>query len=370
VPYSQLISPHRRRRDAARRVWRRVRVAWRDTSALFREFRVPVLVFMTATLGGGWIYGQLMVYAGYEPLPYHDLPYIMLALMVLETTLDIPPEWYLILFWYLMPIVAIYILGRGTLDFVRLFFDRSGRRQKWEEALASTYRNHIIVLGVGHVGLRITRILVQMGFEVVAVDHKVDAELDAQLGQLGVPCIVADGRQLATLEKAGLRHAYAFIACTSNDHVNLETVMRARDMSPDVRIVARMWDNQFAQQLKRFMGVDAVISASDLAAPAFAGLAVGIEITQTLQINGEEYSMIRLTVEADSFLTNQTIGDLQTHNDMDIVLHGRDDQIQVHPDTGIRVHAGDTLVIFARHDKIIDIVARNQRRYRSRRLKL
>jgi voltage-gated potassium channel len=368
VPYSQLILPRYRQRRI-NRIIRRVRVTWRDTTALIREFRVPLIVFLVATLLGGWLYGFLMVeVAGHDPLPYHDLPYIMLALMVLETTLDIPEEWYLIIFWYLMPVVAIYILGRGTLDFVRLFFDRSGRRQAWEEALASTYRNHIIVLGVGHVGLRITRILVQMGFEVVAIDLKVMPELDAELDELGVPCIVADARQSTTLEKAGLRHAYAFIACTSNDHVNLEAVMHVRDMNPNVRIVARMWDNRFATQLKRFMGVDAVISASDLAAPAFAGLAVGIEITQTLKIADEEYSMIRVTVEPNSFLAGETIGTLQTEHDMDIVLHGRDDDIQVHPNGDIQVTAGDTLVIFARHDRVIDIVTRNRRRSGSKRL--
>lgn len=361
MPYSQLILPHRRRRRLDR-VVRRLRAMWRDTSALFREFRRPLIIFLVALLGGGWVYGELLVYAGYDPMPYHDLPYIMLALMVLETTTDVPPEWYLILFWYIMPVIAIYILGRGALDFVRLFFDRSGRRNAWEEALASTYRNHIIVLGVGHVGLRITRILVQMGFEVVAVDYKISPELDVELSELGVPCIVSDARQPATLEKAGLQRAYAFIACTSNDHVNLETVMRARDMSPNVRIVARMWDNQFAQQLKRFMGVEAVISASDLAAPAFAGLAIGIEITQTLTINGEEYSMIRVIVEPNSFLTGETISDLQNEHDMDIVLHGRGDEIQVHPDGKIRVQAEDTLVVFARHDRVIDIVTRNRQR--------
>ncbi len=359
TPYLKLILPHRRRGN---RLTRTIRAIWRDSSALFNEFRQPLLIFLIALLGGGWLYGELMVFAGYDRLPYHDLPYVMLALMVLETTLDLPPEWYLIIFWYAMPVIAVYVIGRGAMDFVRLFFDRTGRRDAWEEALASTYRNHVIVLGVGHVGIRVVRMLTQMGFEVVVIDRDLNVNIDRELSELGAPCVVADGRELATLQKAGIQHARTFIACTSNDHVNLETVMRVRDMNPDIRIVARMWDNQFAKQLKRFMGVEAVISSSDLAAPAFAGFAVGIEITQSLQINGVDYSMIRLTVEPGSFLDGENIGNLQTKNDMDIVLHGRNDHVEVHPKGKTTVEAGDTLVIFARHDKIIEIVSRNQRR--------
>jgi Trk K+ transport system NAD-binding subunit len=338
-----------------------MRAIWRDSLALWREFRVPFLTFLIATLGGGWLYGELWVRAGHDPIPYIDLPYIMLQLMILESPGSAPPEPYLIAFWYALPVIFVYIVGRGAVDFVRLFFNRSERRDAWEEAVASTYRNHVIVLGVGHVGLRIARTLVQMGFDVVGIDAKLKPDIDAELTRLGVPMIVADGRLPATLERGGLREASALIVCTSNDQINLEVTMRARDMNPHVRIVVRMWDNQFAQQLERFMGVQAVLSASDLAAPVFAGAAVGVEITQTLHINGVDYSMIRLHVEPGSFLHGETVGQLQHDNDMDIVLHGRGDSLEVQPHNDTRVQGGDMLVIFARHDRIIDLVTRNRR---------
>jgi Trk K+ transport system NAD-binding subunit len=285
---------------------------------------------------------------------------MMVQLMVLESPTQMPPEPYLVIFWYVMPLVFVYVVGRGAVDFVRLFFNRSERRDAWEEAVASTYRNHVIVLGVGHVGLRVTRTLAQMGFDVVGVDQKTKPEVEEELSQLGVPLIVADARVPATLETAGLRVAQALIVCTANDQTNLEITMRARDMNPTIRIVVRMWDNQFAQQLERFMGVQAVLSASDLAAPAFAGAAVGIEIAQTMHIKGMDYSMIRLQVEPGSFLEGGTIGQLQATNDMDIVLHGRQESLEVQPPSDTHVQGGDMLVIFARHDRIIDIVTRNR----------
>jgi Trk K+ transport system NAD-binding subunit len=347
-----------RRRDR----WpRALRAIWRDSLALWREFRVPFMTFLVATLVGGWLYGELLVVAGHDRVPYIDLPLLMVQLMILESPTAIPPEPYLVAFWYILPPIFVYIVGRGAVDFVRLFFNRNERRDAWEEAVASTYRNHVIVLGVGHVGMRVTRTLVQMGFDVVGVDRSLQPEVDAELSRLSVPVVIADGRLPTTLEKVGLREAQSLVVCTSNDQMNLEVTMRARDMNPNIRIVVRMWDNQFAQQMERFLGVQAVLSASDLAAPVFAGAAVGIEIAQTLHIRGVDYSMIRLQVEPGSFLAGATIGQLQRENDMDVVLHGQGDDLEVQPRHDTLVQGSDMLVIFARHDRIIEIANRNRR---------
>jgi voltage-gated potassium channel len=362
MPRSHLMLTQPPRR--VNRWWRTVRAIQRDSLALWREFRRPIIVFLLATLVGGYIYGELLVGAGYPRLPYIELPFIMILLMVLQSPGDIPSQPQLLIFWYVMPMISIYIIGRGVADFVRLFFNRSERRNAWEEAVASTYRNHVIVMGAGHLGLRVIRALVQMGFDVVAIDNSIKPESQAELSRLRVPLIVGDGRLPETMEQAGLRKAEAFVVCTSNDHLNLEVTMRARDLDPNVRIVVRTWDNQFAEQIRHFMNVEAVLSASDLAAPAFAGLALGIEITQTLQVKGVDYSMIRLHVEPGSFLDGGTIEALQQDNEIDIVLHEHNGDVRVHPAHDNVVAAGDTLVIFAQHHKITDIVARNRRRRR------
>lgn len=360
MPYSQIVIPKgRNRRDRTERM---ARAIWHDSSALLHEFRLPLLTFLVTTLGGGWLYGE--IYHFYHPdlprIAYLDLPWMMVALMVLEPVHDIPKEWGLIVFWYAMPVLAVYVIGQGAVDFVRLFFNRSNRRDAWEEAVAATYRNHIIIVGMGHVGERVMNTLVAMGFEVTAIDHAISEELDARLNSLNVPSIIGDARSIDVLEKAGIRKAASLVVATSKDHVNLEVIMRVRDINPDIRIVCRMYDPQFAKQLNRFMGVQATLSSSDLSAPAFAGAAVGIEITQTLIINSVEYSMIRLDVEAGSAFDGKTIDALQDEYEMDIVLHGHDGEMVVHPEGDICVDGGHTLVVFAAHRRIMEIVSQNR----------
>lgn len=359
MPRPRLVTPVRRRRGLAAFV-RQVRVVWRDSSALWREFRRPIVAFLLVTMLGGYLYGEIYAALRGVQIPLIDRPYIMLQLMILETPEDAPAEWQLILFWYLLPPIAVFIVGNGVVDFVRLFFNRDERRDAWREAVASTYRNHIIVFGAGHVGLRVVRILWDMGSDIVVIDNAPDDGVEETLRELDVPLLVLDGRLASTLETAGLRHAEAFVACTGNDQVNLEAIMRARDMNPDVRIVARVWDDQFANQITRFMNVQSVLSSSELSAPAFAGLAVGVDMAQTVHVNGDDYSTIRLTVAAGSFMDGGEIGALQKENEMDIVLHCRAGHLQVQPPRDTIVQSGDTLVIFARHEQVLKIVARNR----------
>jgi voltage-gated potassium channel len=355
------------RLPSPRRRWLRLpRAFWRDTLALWREFRRPVLAFVIATIGGGLLYGEMWALTRGERIAFTELPYMMIQLMTLQGVpeVTIPPEPQLVIFWYVMPLVGLYVIGRGVVDFARVFFNRGERRKAWEVALASTYRDHIIVVGIGNVGLRVIRTLRDLGFEVVAVDAKPAAERWDELRRLDVPLVQGDGSAPETLRNAGIKVASSLLVCTSNDYINLTVCMRARDLNPSLRIVVRMWDDRFADQLRRYVGVEAVLSASQLAAPAFAGAAFGMEIAQTLQVRDEAYSIFRLQVEPGGFMEGKTIERLQDDEDMDIVLLERDSHVEVHPAGNLVVRGGDTLVIFARHAQIITIALRNRKAQR------
>lgn len=350
-----------------RRPLRKLRAAWRDTRALIREFNQPILAFIVVTILGGYIYGELYYHARGVFIDYIDRPYIMIQLMIIEPPEMPPSEWYLVAWWYALPPILIFIVGNGVADFVRLFFNRDERRDAWREAVASTYRHHMIVVGAGHVGLSVIRVLVQMGVDVIAIDMQPDPGVEDLLASLDVPLIKADGRLSSTLNTARLDHADALLVCSGNDYANMDVIMHARELNPNVRIVSRVWESRFAAQLKQFMNVQTVLSSASISAPAFAGSGLGIEITQTLRIGHMDYSMLRLTVAEKSFMDGRNVRDLQNENEMDIVLHGCGEDVEVKPDGDIVVRAGDTLVIFAQHDRILEVVSRNRKASNRRR---
>ncbi len=377
MPDYHLLIPESQRRTL-RRGYRTIRAVGRSLRVIWREFRLPIVVFLVVVFVGGWLYGRIYNHLSDDPDDvkyYIDMPYQMVSLMIFASPDELPTEWQLVIFWYAMPLIFAYVAGRGVLDFMNLFFISSERHKSWEEALASTYNNHVIVLGIGHLGTRVVRQLVAMGFDVVAIDITERTDKTAELTQLHVPLVLGDGRLETTMEHAGIRKARALVVCTSNDQMNLEVTMRANLMNPDLAVVVRMWDQTFSEVIRNRLGARAVLSATNLAAPSFAAAALGFEITQSMRINGREYSMIRLEVAPQSALAGRSIGDLQTNEDIDIVLHGRkgtpaddgdciddnndDECIDVHPTADAIVRAGDTLVLFALHSKVSAIVARN-----------
>ena len=346
-------------RSLRRRLPRSLRAAWHHGVALLREFRVPIVGFLLLTLLGGFLYGELYDTIRGTETPLSDRPYIILQLMILEAPEAVPPELSLAIFWYVVPLGALLLVGFGAADFVNLVFNRDESRNPWAEALALTYRNHVIVLGAGHVGQRVIRDLVTMGVDVVAIDNSPSAIAKKRLGEIGVPIIQGDGRLPETLEKARLSHAEAFVACTGKDQANMEATMKVRHSNPQIRIVSRMWDDSFADQLEQFLDVHSVLSSADLAAPAFAGAALGVEITQTFEIHGVQYSTMRLTVSRQSLLVGRTVGALQTEHELDIVLVDRAGDSSVQPAHELEVQVGDDVVFFARHDRVLKVLSLN-----------
>jgi len=352
---SRLARPRKRSRVA-----RRFRATLLHARALLREFRLPLVAFLLITLGGGFLYGELYRNIRGEFIPLVDRPYIILQLMLLEAPEAVPPELPLVAFWYALPVVFIVLVGLGAADFLDLFFNRDENRDRWGEALAMTFKKHVIVLGAGHIGLRVVRDLHDMGLEVAVIDLGPDDLAQDSLQRMSVPVILGDARSTATLELAGLEHAGVFVVCTHDDRLNLEVAMKVRELRSDIRVVARVWDQGLGRRMEQFEMVDAVLSAADLAAPAFAGAALGIEITQTLRIRGDEYSTVRFEVRQGGPLQGMTVAELEAKEKLEVVLVGNDAGTRVDPPGDQRLDAGDEVVIFARHDRVLDVVNRNR----------
>ncbi|MEL6403307.1 MAG: NAD-binding protein [Chloroflexota bacterium] len=370
--------PHDSSSDLPR--WQRVPATFtRAFLALLNQFHLPVITFVAVTIIGGIIYGELHAIAfqndpdapvSTDTIPLIDRPYTMLQLMILETPPmydETPSEWYLISFWYGLPLVFVFIVGNGVADFVRIFFGDT-----WRIVRLSNWRGHVIVLGAGHVGLRVVRWLREWGESVVVIDNDITETKREALQEAGVEIIIGDGRSAQSLKDANIENAAAFITATGDDTVNLYATMRARALNPRVHIVVRVWDDSFNEQISSLI-VDrnqpqassqeiqaALLSSSDIAAPVFSGLALGIELTQKFSISGMSYAAVRFVVQEGSIVANRTIEQIQFEHNADVVLYqSRQKHFQVRPPRDILVTAGDTLVLFAPEEVCINIAKNN-----------
>jgi Trk K+ transport system NAD-binding subunit len=132
---------------------------------------------------------------------------------------------------------------------------------------------HVVVVGMGNVGLRVVRELTAVGVPVVAVDADPDRPFLADVRSRAT-VVIGDARLNDTLLRAGIAKARAVIAATDDDAVNLGIGLAARQSNPSIRTVVRLFDADFARKVESTLGIDVALGASSIAAPTFVASAL------------------------------------------------------------------------------------------------
>jgi voltage-gated potassium channel len=346
-------------RNRPKRYWRNVRASWRDTILLLREFSWSLFFFVAVMVGAGMAYFWLSVRAGQPEDSLVESIYLVLGLTFLQPAGEFPDYWYLQVFYFIMPVIGIGILARGAADFGRLFFNRQSRSKEWEMAVASTFNNHVVLIGLGHLGFRVARELHDIDWEVVVIELDPTADLIAAAQEMEIPIIADDGKRVEALVGAGVARADAIVICTQNDNLNLQIAFKARKLNPEIHVVIRIFDDEFARDLEEQFGFKA-LSATRMAAPKFAVSAVGVDITRPITVEGHPLSLARLDVLADSQLIGMSVGEIEDTFEVSIVLLQRATGSDYHP-SGDRVIAiDDVLALFGGPGPINNLVAQNR----------
>jgi voltage-gated potassium channel len=342
------------------RFWQKLRAAWRDTRILLGEFRIPLLIFIFLMISCGSSYYFLSLST---PDQLHSLAegiYVVLSLTFFQPANAFPQAWYLQVFFFLMPIIGIGTLSVGLAEFSTLFFNRRARGKEWQMAVASTYSNHIVLIGLGHLGFRVVSRLCQMGDELIVVELNPKSDLLSGIEQLGVPIIEDDARRDVVLRAAGIDRARTVILCTQNDSLNLEIALKARALNPKIDVVVRIFDDEFAASLQKQFGFRA-LSATGMAAPVFAASALKVDMTPPLTIDGHPHVLARMEITSLSSLTGKTVVEIEEEYHASLVLLNRSGNSIFHPNGSLILDIGDSLAVFGTPEDIQKIIHVNRR---------
>ncbi len=334
------------------RIPRNLEAAVRDSLILLREFQWPLLSFLLLITGGGYLYSWLALQAGEPPDNFPEAAYHILGLVFLSPIEAFPKAWFLRLFNFIVPILGLSILAQGIADFGILFFNRRARGKEWEMAVASTFRDHVVVIGLGHLGYRVSHHLHAMDQDVVAIELDPNTDLVASVRELGIPVLEDDGSREASLVAAGIEKASSIILCTQNDGMNLQIALKARSLNPDIHVVVRIFDDDFANALQNQFDFQA-LSTTASASPIFAASAVGVNMTRSILIDDQAMNLALIEIEEDSLLINQTIQEVEDAFEICIVLHYQDQRgATFHPPSDQSLTGKDKIAILGDARKI------------------
>jgi Trk K+ transport system NAD-binding subunit len=333
---------------------RPIRAVWRDTLLLVRQFILPLTVFVATVLIGGVIYHNIARQTG-EPVGSSDLGeafYHVMGLTFFQPLGDeLPDNFRLEIFYFIMPVIGLVVLALGLADFSILFFNRSQRSKEWEMAVASTFHNHIILVGLGHLGFRVVQELYELDRDVVIIEKDPADELITQTQAMGYPVIVGDARREEELQGANITKADSLIICTQNDSVNLQIAFNARRRNPNIKVVIRIFDDEFGRTISEQFGFRAM-SATGMSAPVFATAAAGVDITRPITIEGESLSLAKLEVPDRSRLVGMNMADVEQEYDVSVVFLRRNGQSDFHPASVRTLAVADTIAVFGGQGQI------------------
>jgi len=175
-------------------------------------------------------------------------------------------------------------------------------------------RGHVVIVGLGTVGMHVLEGLLARGREVVVVER---AESNSYLNQARaheVPLVLGDATLSQTLDSVNLSTAAAVAILTSDDLTNIETALAVRDRLGErwahVPVVLRVFDRQLGHRLEQSFGFRHVWSTSAIAAPWFVGAVLGLEVLFTFYVGNHPFLLARLRVSADGGLEGQAMREL------------------------------------------------------------
>lgn len=213
---------------------------------------------------------------------------------------------------------------------------------------ASTYRNHVVLCGLGRVGYRIVHDLLAARLQVVAIEKHADSVFIEEIQGLDVPVLIGDSRLKKNLQLANLEQARAIILATNDDLANLDAALTARDMKPDIKVVLRLFDDTLATKVAAQFNMP-VISTSQVSAPAFVAAVTGRSVHQCFQMDGQTIHLADLRIFR---LNARTVASLQKEFGISVVLHKRERAGADVADPDSPIQPGDTLVVAATVDRM------------------
>ena len=215
--------------------------------------------------------------------------------------------------------------------------------------------DHVIVCGYGATALAVTKDLAAEGVALVVVDKVAEQVSGAETD--GHATLCGDVLDPEVLKEAGVERARGILILLSSESDNLFATMTARELNPDIFIIARYTSAHAKDKLFR-AGADRAVNpfqdgtkriGSEFVRPAVMDL---MRIFSQAATDSESEVRVReVTIEEGSTLVGRSLRDAEIRGRFDVIviaMRKAGDSTRFNPDPGRLFEAGDVLVCMGR----------------------
>jgi len=153
-------------------------------------------------------------------------------------------------------------------------------------------KNHVIICGLFNAGYRILEQLIAAKIQTIVIDNHPDARFIEMARNQGITILKRDSRSEFTLQEARVTQAAAIIAVSDNDLHNLETILTACELAPNIRAVASFYNQQIGEQLIKSLPNARALSIAQLAAGTFITASLPSQVLHLFELAGQEMAVV------------------------------------------------------------------------------
>ena len=211
-------------------------------------------------------------------------------------------------------------------------------------------KNHYIVCGYGRIGRVLCQNLVERKpIDIVVVESNPDKI--PEMEEDGILYVSGNASDENMLLKAGIKNAKGLVAALATDIDNVFLVLSARQLSPDLNIIARA-SNAGAEAKLIAAGANIVESPYELGARSMAQRIIRPTVTNFLELvayshDRKDIQMEEIPVNSSSELVDVMLKDSgirQKYNLIIIAIKKPDGSMTFNPHFESTIHAGDTVI--------------------------
>jgi voltage-gated potassium channel len=210
-------------------------------------------------------------------------------------------------------------------------------------------KDHFIICGYGRIGRVLARFLIEKYVDVVVIER--NESRIPKMDDDGVLYLVGEATEETILERAGIHRAKGVVTAVATDADNVFLVLIAKQLNPDLFIVARASQNATKKTLQA-AGADKVISPYDLGARRMAHAILRPSVIKFLEMafadERVDIQMEEIKIKPKSILVGKTMMESNIRQQYDliiIVIRKPDEQMVFNPKADTIIGAGDIMVV-------------------------
>jgi len=181
-------------------------------------------------------------------------------------------------------VVSILTVGFTLTTLISFIFEgqivQTVKERRMKRFLA-VIKDHYIICGFGDVGRESAEEFLRKKIRFVVIDRQV-TEQDSQRYP-DILFVPGDATEEEVLEEAKIRKARGLVSCLPEDQQNVFTVLTARQLKPELHIVAKASGDRAVKKLEK-AGADRVVSPKQIAGRRLASMTLNPGIVNFLEV--------------------------------------------------------------------------------------